>query len=380
MRARGGGYPRRVLMTADTIGGVWNYALELARGLGEAGVQVVLATMGAPLSPELRAEAGRVPGLEVCESQFRLEWMPEPWGDVAEAGEWLLALEARVRPDLVHLNQYAHGALPWRAPALVVGHSCVFSWHEAVRGAPAGAEWEQYREAVRRGLAAAGAVVAPSGAMLRALSCHYGGFGEGRVIYNGRADTFPSLPKEPFVLAVGRLWDEAKNLLALDWIAPELPWPVYVVGEAQHPAGGGLACAPRVQGLGRMSPRELAPWFSRASLYALPARYEPFGLSALEAALAGAALVLGDIPSLREIWGEAAQFVPPEDPPALAAVLQALIANESERAHWARLARARAQWFSRERMVTGYLELYRELLSHAGEGRAQFAATRPKAA
>ncbi len=32
----------------------------------------------------------------------------------------------------------------------------------------------------------------------------------------------------------------------------------------------------------------------------LPARYEPFGLSVLEAALSGCALVLGDIPSLRE--------------------------------------------------------------------------------
>ena len=48
----------------------------------------------------------------------------------------------------------------------------------------------------------------------------------------------------------------------------------------------------------------------RAAIYALPARYEPFGLSILEAALSGCALVIGDIPSLREIWADAALFVP----------------------------------------------------------------------
>ena len=63
--------------------------------------------------------------------------------------------------------------------------------------------------------------------------------------------------------------------------------------------------------LGRLSAGELADWYARAAIYALPARYEPFGLSALEAALSGCALVLGDIPSLREIWGDAALFVPP---------------------------------------------------------------------
>ena len=57
-------------------------------------------------------------------------------------------------------------------------------------------------------------------------------------------------------------------------------------------------------------------WLRRATIFALPARYEPFGLSALEAGLAGCALVLGDIP-MREVWHDAAMFVPPEQPAAL---------------------------------------------------------------
>ena len=124
---------------------------------------------------------------------------------------------------------------------------------------------------------------------------------------NGRAAlTAAPVVKEPFILAVGRLWDEAKNVAALERVAPRLGWPVSVAGEEAHP-GGGQVRPGHVRRLGRLAPEALAPWFARASIYALPARYEPFGLSALEAALAGCALVLGDIPSLREVWGDAAR-------------------------------------------------------------------------
>ena len=42
--------PRRILMTADPIGGVWTYAMELARQFGRLEIDIALATMGAPLS------------------------------------------------------------------------------------------------------------------------------------------------------------------------------------------------------------------------------------------------------------------------------------------------------------------------------------------
>ena len=38
--------PHRVLMTADTLGGVWTYAIDLCRGLANYGVQVVMLSMG----------------------------------------------------------------------------------------------------------------------------------------------------------------------------------------------------------------------------------------------------------------------------------------------------------------------------------------------
>jgi glycosyltransferase involved in cell wall biosynthesis len=355
----------RILLTADTVGGVWTYAVELARALAPHGVETVLATMGAPLGPRQRAELASIPRLRVFESRFRLEWMEDSWEDVRRAGDWLLALERETRPDAIHLNGYAHGALPWRAPVLVVGHSCVLSWWEAVHGRSAPPGWDRYREEVTRGLRAADMVAAPTRAMLAALQRHYGPLPRTRVMLNGRDPAlFPPAAKQPLVFAAGRLWDDAKNIGALDAAAAEIEWPAYVAGETAHPDGL-KADYRHVRPLGRLDTGELAGWLGRAAIYALPARYEPFGLSVLEAAFAGCALVLGDIPSLREVWGESAVFIPPGDRAALSSTLKTLIADEFRRKALAEAARTRAFEFTPERMAASYLATYRYLLGAA---------------
>jgi hypothetical protein len=205
--------PRKVLMTADTVSGVWTYAVELARGLAGHGVEVALATMGDPLNDLQREKVDRIPHLKVFESAFKLEWMEDdPWRDVERAGDWLLGLEDRIDPDLIHLNGYAHGSLPWNAPRVMVGHSCLRSWWRAVKGEPAPELWERYTRAVTAGLAAADLVIAPSQAMLATLAENYGGLRHTRVILNGRdPKLFKPAAKEPFVFSAGRLWDEARN-------------------------------------------------------------------------------------------------------------------------------------------------------------------------
>ena len=121
-------------------------------------------------------------------------------------------------------------------------------------------------------------------------------------------------------------------------------------------------CFPNVRLLGRLNAAQMAEQFERASIYCLPMRYEPFGLSALEAALAGCALVLGDIPSQREIWRDAAIFVSPTDGNALRTALQQLIADAPRRRELAERAHERALEFTTLRMAASYLALYSELM------------------
>lgn len=372
---------KRVLMTADTVGGVWTYALELARALQTYDVDVLLAVMGPPLTAAQSEEARKITNLDLFKSNYKLEWMPDCWSDVKRAGDWLLHLEKRLGPDLVHLNGYAHAKLPWSCPTLVAGHSCVLSWWQAVRGDTPPSEWQRYIDEVKCGLRAADLVVTPSAAMLRALNTHYGTIENGRVIPNGRdPEPFQPQAKRDFILSAGRLWDEAKNINRLAEIAPELPGPVFVAGDFQPPQQQpqNNHIARQCHWLGSLSESELRPWFGAASVYALPALYEPFGYTPLEAALSGCALVLGDIESLREIWRDAAIFVDPNDGDALKSELLLLIENEQHRRDMAQRARERALEFTSARMAQNYFAAYSELLvqsrtTHEQENLAQCA-------
>ena len=352
----------KVLMTADTVGGVLAYAVQLTQALCGSDVEIVLATMGGPMQDARRGALLARQNVRLHESNYALEWMEDPWDDVQAAGRWLMDLQEAERPDIIHLNGYAHGAWPWQAPVLIVGHSCVCSWYEAVRGEPAPKRWDSYRRATTAGLKAADVVVAPSGPMLAALNQHYGPLTNTRVIANARDPRrYAPARKQPFILAAGRLWDEAKGLARLAAIAPEVAWPVRLAGPAQHPDGGSISFD-NVQMLGSMSPAALAAEMARAAIYALPARYEPFGLGALEAGLSGCALVLGDIPTLREVWGDAALFVGDDD--ELRDALHRLIEDADLRQEYARRALARASRYTPARLADEYLSLYSQLVDH----------------
>ncbi|HEX5412596.1 MAG TPA: glycosyltransferase family 4 protein [Terriglobia bacterium] len=354
---------RRILMTVDTVGGVWTYAMELAGTLCQGGAEILLASMGRLPTDDQRQEAAAIPSLELRESCFKLEWMENPWEEVRQAGDWLLELEDRFDPDVVHLNGYTHATLPWEAPVIVVAHSCVLSWWKAVKGECAPASWNYFRSCVEAGLRAAEMVIAPTRAIGETLRELYGEPGWLEVIPNGRNPAlFKPGTKGCFVFSAGRLWDEAKNIAALGDVSPGLPWPVYVAGETSMD-GEPAAFLRNLRPVGRLSSADLASWLARAPIFALPARYEPFGLTALEAALSGCALVLGDIPTLREIWDGAAWFVGPDDRRALSWALGTLIAEPATRAIWAARSRQRALQYSHERMSAAYMNAYSELAS-----------------
>jgi glycogen synthase len=352
-----------VLMTTDAVGGVWTYATTLVTGLAARGVRCTLAVLGPPpdaaaLEP-LQALSGVTTHLYRCQ----LEWMPESGGDVERSARWLRDLAGRVEADVVHINGYAHAAWDFGRPTIVVAHSCVRSWWRAVHGEPAPAEWDRYRRQVETGLAAATCVVSPTNAMLGALRQEYAWSGPADVIRNGLPSPAPAhRPKHRQIFAAGRIWDEAKNMRALDDVASRLPWPVVMAGDACTPDGDWRI--PRhADYVGRLSWPDVTCRMTESAIYALPARYEPFGLSALEAAQRGCALVLGDIASLRELWDGAAEFVPPDDRDALRVTIGTLCDDEPRRTRLAAAAQRRARRYSCESMVDRYLALY-NALSH----------------
>jgi glycogen synthase len=341
----------KVLMTADTVGGVWTYALQLARAASD--IEFIIATMGRLPSESQRIAAGALPNVTLVSSEWKLEWMDDAWDDLVRAGMWLLDLESEHSPDFIHLNGYAHGVLPFTRPKLIVAHSCVLSWWGAVKNEPLPRAWKRYHDAVERGLAAADLLVAPSAWMLGALQHYYRFATPSKLIHNGRSPLPPVQKRRQrnSIFAAGRIWDEAKNLSAVVDAAPKLDRPIRI-------AGDGGSNFTNVEHLGILDEEAMAEAYADAGIYLFPALYEPFGLSVLEAALSGCSLILGDIASLREIWGDAAIYVPPRDAVAIVEVTNALIASDDRRRALAAAAAERARQFTAERMAAQYRQVY----------------------
>jgi glycosyltransferase involved in cell wall biosynthesis len=197
------------------------------------------------------------------------------------------------------------------------------------------------------------------------------------VIPNGRdpGSRIPDPDKEPFIFCSGRIWDPAKNIKRLADCADTIPWPIYIAGDTTSPDGSSVSL-PGVTCLGRLDSHEMQAWMQRASIYALPARYEPFGLSILEAALAGCALVLGDIQTLHEVWGNAATYVPADNRAALISALRRCIEDEAHRKALATRARARALELTADRMARAYCNAYQQVLdSYARTSQSPVART-----
>ncbi len=349
-------------MTADTVGGVWTYTIELCNAFRHSGIIVFLATMGAKLSEEQKEEIAALDNVRVYETAYALEWMQDPWADMETSGRWLLRLEQELQPDIIHLNSYAYGSLPWSAPVVVVAHSDVYSWWQAVHETHPPAEWTEYYSRVSAGILAADIVIAPSATVMNYMQEIYKAR-RCRVIYNGRSEKlFHKLEKQPYVFSAGRVWDEAKNITFLMEAAPQIACPVKIAGPNGFEDKELDVAQSQVSFLGKLNRRQIAAQLSEAAVYCLPAKYEPFGLSVLEAALSGCALVLGNIDSLREIWQDNALYVDTNNPSALAETINKLVRDESLRTAYAEKAYLHGRKFSPAAMAQQYEDVYRQLL------------------
>jgi glycosyltransferase involved in cell wall biosynthesis len=172
------------------------------------------------------------------------------------------------------------------------------------------------------------------------------------------------------IFTAGRLWDEGKNIALLDRAAARLSVPVLAAGPTEGPNGARIALS-HIRPLGGLSPTDVAQHLAAKPIFVSPARYEPFGLAVLEAAQAGCALVLSDLPTFRELWEGAALFVAPEDESALAAAIESLTADQALQDSLGAKASEHARRYSVDRMVEGIVAVYRGALARpAGCGAA----------
>lgn len=355
--------PSRVMMTADAVGGVWNYALDLARGYAARQVETILAILGPSPSAAQCAVAASIPGIRIIDTGLPLEWTATDRSELAHAAQHLVKLATAICPDVVHLNTPALACADYPMPVVVMAHSCLATWWQAMRQEAVPSDFLWRIEATREGLERADAIIAASRSFHRSLHEIYGTHLPISVVYNGHAsEAEPAVKRPRLVFAAGRLWDEGKNIALLDRIAPALDFPIFAAGPRCGP-NGAMADFPHLFLLGELSGSEIARWYAQAGIFVSPARYEPFGLAVLQAAQSGAALVLSYVPTFRELWDGAALFADPGDPGAWEAVLRVLVQAPEYAATLGAAARNRARRYTLDAMVSTTVEIYQRVLA-----------------
>lgn len=358
--------PRRILMTVDAVGGVWQYALCLAEQLAASGNVLVLAGLGPQPSPEQRRQAQALATLEWLRTPP--DWMAGRPEDVAGLHDELSPLVSKYAIDLVQVNEPGQAAdLFLDCPVVAVAHSCTATWFRAVREAPAPGDWRWCENRTRKGMRRADLVVAPSASHASALVECYGALPRLIVVQNGVSSSADATERDNIVFAAGRWWDDGKNGSVLDRAASETNWPVLAAGATMGPNGQGMTFRNAIS-LGLISNTETRELAARCGVFVSPSIYEPFGLAALEAAVAGTPLVLAEIPTYRELWSDAALFFPARDSAVLAAQINRLAADDQLRRELGAAALDRARCYTPQRQAATMQQVYDAAAAyHVGE-------------
>jgi len=283
--------------------------------------------------------------------------------------EEIAALRRAFAPDLVHLNSVGPSSAVelWtrgrnRTPTVATLHGSAhrsFPDSHLVRTVLQSVDW----------------VVGVSDAILAEARASVPSIGaRSSVIHNGM--DLPALAPTPLptdpptVLFLGRLspqkgFDlgiEAYALLAKNHPRVRL----LIAGDGSDRAALSARCQElgighRVEFLGWVAPDAVPDVINRATVVALPSRWEPFGLVALEAAALARPVVASRVDGLLEtvVHGVTGLLVPPADVAAFASALATLLDDVERGTKMGLTARARVQSeFNWNRCVAAYEDLY----------------------
>lgn len=162
----------------------------------------------------------------------------------------------------------------------------------------------------------------------------------------------------PFVVAyVGKQW-RLKNTAAalLGFLHAKrqfnLPHQMVLVGRMGRDGEAFLNSEPMAQyresivRTGFVQDEDLVALYSATDAFVFPSRYEGFGLPPLEAMACGAPVIASPRGSLREVLGDAAIYVEPDDVGQIATAIASVLTDPELRARLSSLGRKRAQAFS----------------------------------
>jgi glycogen(starch) synthase len=381
--------PGRVALVSSSfaphVGGVETHVDRVARALGDEGWTAEVWTVD------------RGEGLRLTDYDgVRVRYLPTPLPArsaaaatrfVRNAGRarraWRRAYGA-FRPEILNIQCFGPNGIYGAALARTVGVPLVVTSHGETLADDRGAfqRSRQLRAGLRRAIADAASVTAPSAYVLDDLRANYGlGRSIGRIIRNGVDPITGPQPSAPpagdYLLGVGRLgWMKGFDLLIRAFAAAELDPAITLVLGGEGPERDGLLAlaakhgvSQRVTLLGPLDPAEVARRMAGALAVVVPSRAESFGIVALEAWRANTALVMTNRGGAVEFVhnGRDALLVDPLDGEALVQALRQVTTDAALRARLARAGHERVDEFTWPAVARAYAELFDGLTEVTGE-------------
>lgn len=336
-----------LLFYTGTKGGMESYVREVYSRLAadDPGLEFVgfasseLASQGAPWFPGPVIDSG-------ISGENRIAWARGELFAVARAGR-------RHRADLMHCPAN-FGPLRSRVPVVLTIHDLLAYRHpEYVPGTYS----RILRTMIRLAARTARRIITVSRAS-RDDIVTYLGVQRDRIAVTPLAGSAPSAGAglrrhESQLLAVGNRMPHKgfETLLeAMARIEPAQRPTLVITG-----SHGDDPLAPVVERLGLGDHVDLRGWLSRDELDRLyaestalvfPTRFEGFGLPPLEAMARGCPVIVADIPVMHEVAGDAALYIDPTDPDAIARAIGSVLDSPDERSRMSRAGLARAADFS----------------------------------
>jgi glycosyltransferase involved in cell wall biosynthesis len=258
---------------------------------------------------------------------------------------------------LIVIDGLAFGVMPEAAASLRLSHPLVALVHHplALETGISQQDAEVFRAREAAALACARAVLVTSPTTARTLAADYGVPAE-RITVAPPGTDRPAVRRRNdtgsvALLAVGALVPRKGYDLLVEALAGliELPWTRPIAGDCARSPGTTAQLqadiarhrlAPRVTLAGAVPDQRLAELYSSSDLFVLPSRHEGFGMAYAEAIAYGLPVIGTTAGAIPETVGQAGVLVPPDNVPALAAALRALIEDRDARERLAAAARA----------------------------------------
>ena len=118
----------------------------------------------------------------------------------------------------------------------------------------------------------------------------------------------------------------------------------------------------KVKMLGYQNPKDLADLFKKATAYVFPSLSEGFGIPGLNAMVTGLPVICSNIPTLKEVYQDAALYFDPNDPKDIAIKINEVLTDKKTRTVLVEKGKEQVKKYSWQKMAKETLDVYKSAI------------------